>query len=51
MMSIPFFGLFLAFALACVGWRRVAIAAWTLSLVGLLVLFRLHATDALNIVL
>ena len=51
MMSIPFFGLFLAFALTCVGWRRVAIAAWALSLVGLLVLFRLHATDALNIVL
>jgi len=51
MMSLPFFGLFLAFACTCVGWRRVAIFAWALSLIGLLVLFRLHATDALNIVL
>jgi hypothetical protein len=51
MMSIPFFGLFAAFAAACVGWRRVAIFAWVLSIACLLVLFRFHATDPLNIVL
>lgn len=51
MMSLPFFGLFLAFAATFAGWRRVAIFAWALSIVWLLVLFRLHANDPLNIVL
>lgn len=51
MMSLPFFGLFAALACTIAGWRRVAISAWALSLIGLLMLFRLHANDALNIVL
>ena len=49
MMSIPFF--LFAGALAAVfrGKRGIAIGLWSLSVVVMLVLFRLHATDQLHI--
>lgn len=51
MMSLPFFGLFLALAFAGVGQRGLAVVAWLVSIVVLVALFRAHATDALDIVL
>jgi hypothetical protein len=51
MMSIPFFGLSAAFACVLAGRRGAALAFWALSMASLLVLFKLHATDPLNIVL
>lgn len=51
MMSIPFFGLLAALAFVFAGRRRAALALWALSMVCLMVLFKLHATDPLNIVL
>jgi hypothetical protein len=51
MMSIPFFGLTAAFAFVFAGRRNAALALFALSMVCLLVLFKLHATDPLNIVL
>ncbi len=51
MMSLPFFGLLAAFACVFAGRRGAAMMLWGLSLVCLLVLFKLHATDPLNIVL
>lgn len=51
MMSIPFFGIALAFLCVLIGQRGAAMALWGLSLIALLVLFRLHATDPLTIVL
>jgi hypothetical protein len=49
MMSIPFF--LFAGALAAVyrGKRGLAIGMWALSVIVMLILFRLHATDQLNI--
>ncbi|MBL8906376.1 MAG: hypothetical protein JNM20_06850 [Rhizobiales bacterium] len=49
MMSIPFF--LFAGALAAVygGRRNLAIGLWALSVAVMLILFRLHATDQLNI--
>jgi len=49
MMSIPFF--LFAGALVAVfrGKRGIAIGLWSLSVVVMLVLFRLHATDPLHI--
>ena len=49
MMSIPFF--LFAGALAAIfrGKRGIAISLWGLSVVIMLILFRLHATDPLNI--
>lgn len=49
MMSLPFFGLFAAFALIGLGQRRAAITIWALSMAVLAMLFHLHATDVLNI--
>ncbi len=51
MMSLPFFGVFLAFIFVFTGHRRLAMLVWALSMVCLLVLFKLHATDPLNITL
>lgn len=49
MMSVPFFGFFLAFAAVLAGQRRIAIAVFALALAFTLVLFKLHATDPLAI--
>jgi hypothetical protein len=49
MMSLPF--LFFACGLAA-GWvqrRGMALGFWALGVLTLLVLFRLHATDVLNV--
>lgn len=51
MMSLPFFGLLAAFGCVFAGRRRAALGFWALSMLALLVLFKLHATDALTIVL
>ncbi len=51
MMSVPFFGLFFAFALVMAGKRTASIVLFALSMVVLLVLFKLHATDPLAITL
>jgi hypothetical protein len=51
MMSIPFFLIVAALAAAWSGHRRVSVALWALSLLTLLVLYRLHATDVLGIAL
>jgi hypothetical protein len=51
MMSIPFFLVVAALAAAWSGQRRVAIALCAAGLLALLALFRLHATDALDIAL
>ncbi|WP_200845325.1 DUF5993 family protein [Roseomonas sp. 18066] len=47
MMSLPFFGLFAAFCLAWAERRLAAIGLWLVSMLGLLLLFRSHATDSL----
>jgi asparagine N-glycosylation enzyme membrane subunit Stt3 len=49
MMSLPFFAAFVAMAAAWAGWRTVAMAMWALTVVMVVILFRLHATDALDI--
>jgi hypothetical protein len=49
MMSIPFFLFAGALAATFRGKRGMAIGLWTLSVIAMLVLFRLHATDPLNI--
>ncbi len=51
MMSLPFFLVVCSVIAALLGRRRVAVGFWALGLVTLLVLFRLHATDTLNIIL
>ncbi|WP_170308642.1 DUF5993 family protein [Ancylobacter pratisalsi] len=51
MMSLPFFGIFAAFLLAGGGRRGPALLLWALSMVVLLLLFRSHSTDALDVVL
>lgn len=51
MMSLPFFGLFAGFVLAMTGRRGTAMLAWALSMTVLALLFRQHATDALDIML
>lgn len=51
MMSIPFFGIFLAFVATLAGSRTLALAVWFASMAAMLVLFKLHATDPLNIAL
>lgn len=50
MMVVPFLGFASAAGAALVGRRRLAIGLWGSSLVGLLALFREHATDALQLV-
>ncbi len=49
MMSLPFFGVFLALLSAVSGFRTGAVVLTLLSVVATLVLFRLHATDSLAI--
>jgi hypothetical protein len=51
MMSIPFFLVAAALAAAWSGHRQASVALWALSLLTLLVLYRLHATDVLGIAL
>jgi hypothetical protein len=51
MMSIPFFLVVAALAAAGTGHREVSLAFWAASILTLLVLFRLHATDVLGIAL
>jgi hypothetical protein len=51
MMSIPFFGVFLAFVATLAGSRTLALALWFVSMAAMVVLFKLHATDPLNIAL
>ncbi|KPH80928.1 DUF5993 family protein [Bosea vaviloviae] len=51
MMSIPFFGLLAGLLCVLAGQRRAALGFWGSSMVCLLVLFKLHATDPLNVVL
>jgi hypothetical protein len=47
MMFLPFFALAAAFVCAIYGKSRASKLLWALSIVGTLVLFRMHATDAL----
>jgi Family of unknown function (DUF5993) len=51
MMSIPFFLIVAALGAAWYGHRAAALAFWAASLLALLLLFRLHATDVLDLVL
>ena len=51
MMSIPFFLIVAALAAAWYGRRRASLAFWAAGLLALLLLFRLHATEVLNLVL
>ncbi|MEH3146632.1 MAG: DUF5993 family protein [Methylobacterium frigidaeris] len=47
MMVLPFLGLAGAAGAAVAGRRGLALGLWGLSLLGLLLLFRAHATDVL----
>ncbi len=49
MMSLPFFAAFVAMAVAWAGWRTAAMTMWAVTVVMVVILFRLHATDALDI--
>jgi hypothetical protein len=49
MMSIPFFLVVAALAAAWSGSRQVSIALWAACVLTLLLLFRLHATDTLDL--
>jgi hypothetical protein len=51
MMSIPFFLIVAALAAAWYGHRYASLALWAAGLLALLLLFRLHATDVLDLVL
>ncbi|MEP9352734.1 DUF5993 family protein [Xanthobacter sp. KR7-65] len=51
MMSLPFFGVFLALGATMAGRRSIALVLWLLSMAAMLVLFRMHATDPLRIAL
>jgi hypothetical protein len=51
MMSIPFFLVVAALAAAWFGHRQASLAFWAAGLLALLLLFRAHATDMLNLVL
>ncbi|MFG1463676.1 DUF5993 family protein [Xanthobacter sp. DSM 24535] len=51
MMTVPFYGFFLALALVLAGQRRASMLVWAASLLAMLVLFKMHATDPLNLVL
>lgn len=50
MMVIPFLGVSGALGAALVGRRSLALGLWGFSLVALLLLFRQHASDPLNLV-
>lgn len=49
MMSIPFFLMTLGLVGAVAGNRGAAIGLWVAGIAATLILFRLHATDTLNI--
>jgi hypothetical protein len=49
MMSIPFFTAFAAIALAWFGQRIAAMVTLLVTIAVITVLFRLHATDVLNL--
>lgn len=49
MMTIPFLGFSGAIGAALAGRRSLAIGLWGFSLLALLMLFREHASDALNL--
>lgn len=49
MMFLPFLVLALGLGAIAAGRRELALASWTVGALLLLVLFRMHATDALNI--
>jgi len=51
MMTLPFFTAFAAMAAAWAGRRTAAFVLWAATLAVILVLLRLHATDALDIAL
>jgi hypothetical protein len=51
MMSIPFFLIVAALAAAWFGHRQASLVFWAAGLLALLLLFRAHATDVLNLVL
>jgi hypothetical protein len=51
MMSLPFFGLLAGFGCVLAGQRGAALLLWAVSMVVALVLFRLHVTETLTIVL
>jgi len=51
MMSLPFFGVFLALSATLAGQRGAALVLWVVSVAAMLALFRLHATDSLHIAL
>lgn len=51
MMSVPFFGLFLALSATLAGRRGAALLLWVLSIAAMLALFQVHATDPLRIAL
>lgn len=50
-MALPFLLTFLALLAAWRGQRAISVGLWALSVVVLLILFRLHATDPLDIYL
>ncbi|MFL9989628.1 DUF5993 family protein [Paraburkholderia sediminicola] len=50
-MLLPFLLFSGGLITACRNRRRTSLCLWTLGLVAILILFRLHATDSLNIVL
>lgn len=49
MMVIPFLGVSGALGAALAGRRSLALTLWAVSLLALLLLFRQHASDALNL--
>jgi hypothetical protein len=49
MMFLPFLVLALGLGAIAAGRRDLALASWTVGALLLLVLFRMHATDALKI--
>lgn len=49
MMALPFLTLFGALIAASFNYRSWSIALWGITLILLLTLFRLHATDALSL--
>ena len=50
-VSVPFFLIVAALAAAWYGHRQASLAFWAAGLLALLLLFRLHATEVLNLVL
>ena len=49
MMALPFLTAFLALLTAWRGWRGATMGLWALTVVVMLVLVKLHFTDALDI--